>query len=48
LITKNEAEIIMSKALNRPVPPWYENSTYLTWKQMLFMMTELDDEKNKR
>ncbi|MCL6559173.1 MAG: S-layer homology domain-containing protein, partial [Firmicutes bacterium] len=32
LITKNEAEIIMSKALNRPVPPWYKNSTCLTWK----------------
>lgn len=48
LITKNEAEIIMAKALNRSVPPWYNNSPCLTRKQMLFLLSELDDEKNKR
>lgn len=48
LITRNEAEIILARAMKRTVPPWYDNCPYLTRKQMIFMFSELADEQNKR
>lgn len=41
-ITKNEAEIIMAKALKYPVPPWAGKSPYLTGKMMCDLLSELE------
>ncbi len=42
IITKNEAEIIMAKALKHPIPPWSGNSPYLTGKMMFDLLSELE------
>lgn len=44
-ITKNEAEIIIARAMNHPVPPWYDSSNYLTRKQMYILFSELEGKK---
>lgn len=45
LITKNEAEIIVAKALKRPIPPWYDKSPCLTKKQMFTLLSEINSKE---
>ncbi|HAG10235.1 MAG TPA: hypothetical protein DCK76_02325 [Desulfotomaculum sp.] len=43
IISKNEAEIIIARALKRPTPTSYSKGPYLTKKQMDNLLSELVD-----